>query len=259
MTLSICIPTYNRSDLVTALVKRLLGNSGQFQICVHVDGSTDDTYDRLIQISDPRLCITTSANQGRASSLATAVANASGRFCMLFDDDDDLSTKGLALVLRYCAEAPPQGCVGWIYHLADESGERVGSTFPVSRSNFIALRADHSVKGDKKEVVLTEPLRMAMQTAVAYRRIPTSLYWARLALSYDVICMNETIGTKTYLAGGMSDTIKRIKRDNAGPLIELHKTRLYALFKWRFKSLRFAFRSAIAIVVYGLQALKSRK
>lgn len=256
--LSICIPTYNRAELVTSLVQRLLANPGPFEICVHVDGSADDTLQRLSSIDDPRLRVTSAENRGRARSLVAAGHNASGRYCMLFDDDDDLSAEGLARVLRDCTEPLPEGCVGRIYHLADEAGARVGSAFPVERANLIALRADHGVTGDKKEVVLTEPLRAAMITDKAYRRVPTSLYWARLALTQDVLCVNEMIGTKTYLAGGMSDSIKRLKRNNAEPLVSLHKTRLSAFFRRRFKSWRFALRSAFAMMLYGVQSLKTR-
>ena len=71
--------------------------------------------------------------------------------------------------------------------------------------------------------------------------------------------MNEVIGTKTYLAGGMSDSIKRLKQQNAAPLVLLHKTHLSAFFKGRYRSWRFALRSAFAILVYGVQSLGSRR
>lgn len=256
--LSICIPTYNRAELVTLLVQRLLANPGPFDICVHVDGSTDDTLQRLTQVKDSRLRVTYAENQGRAGSLISTVSNASGRFCMLFDDDDDLTSEGLVRVLNDCIEPLLEGCVGRIYHLVDESGARVGSTFPVQRSNLIALRADHGVTGDKKEVVLTEPLLKAMTVDKLYRRVPTSLYWARLALSQDILCENVVIGRKTYLTGGMSDSIRRLKMRNSAPLVTLHRIRLLAFFQGRFKSKRFVLRSLMAVVVYALTVPFSR-
>ena len=257
--LSICIATFNRAGLVEHLVRSVLGMPGSFEICVHVDGSTDDTIQRLSLIDDPRLRVTSDVNCGRAVSLVAAVNNASGRYCMLFDDDDELSDEGLARVLKDCAEPLPEGCVGRIYHLADELGARGGSPFPVARSNLIALRADHAVTGDKKEVVLTEPLRAAMLTDKAYRRVPTSLYWARLALTHDVLCVNEVIGTKTYLAGGMSDSIYRLKRENIHPLILLQEVRLAAFSSRRYRSWRFALRSFIALIIYSVRSLKSSR
>ncbi|MFB9146801.1 glycosyltransferase family 2 protein [Halomonas alkalicola] len=257
-SLSICIPTYNRAGLVSQLVQRLLSNPGSFEICVHVDGSTDDTLHRLSQIQDPRLRVSSAENQGRAGALVAAVASASGRYCMLFDDDDDLSSAGLARVLRDCAEPLPDGCVGRVYHLADEAGIRVGTSFPVERSNLVALRADYGVRGDKKEVVLTEPLRVAMRIDKTYRRVPTSLYWTRLAMTHDILCINEVIGKKNYLEGGMSDSIKRLKQQNAAPMILLHKARLSAFVRRRFKSWRFAGRSVVAILAYSANKLRFR-
>lgn len=255
--LSICIPSYNRADLVTSLVERLLTYPGRFEICVHVDGATDDTLARLNAIKDTRLHVSTGLNTGRAGALVAALAQASGRYCMVFDDDDTLFPKGLARVLTDCAKPLPHRCVGRIYHMQDAKGQRIGTTFPVTRSNLIALRADHGVTGDKKEIVLTAALRAAMQTDGAHRRVPTSLYWARLALTADVLCVNAEIGAKSYLAGGMTDRIAQLKRSNPAPLILLHQTRLSAFAKRRFRSWRYALRSALALGVYRLQALRS--
>ncbi|PKP85271.1 MAG: hypothetical protein CVT80_03540 [Alphaproteobacteria bacterium HGW-Alphaproteobacteria-2] len=88
--LSICIPTFNRAGSVLALVEALHRVPGDFEICIHDDGSSDDTYARLTEIGDPRLRLSRSANGGRALALRAAIGRASGHFAMIHDDDDML-------------------------------------------------------------------------------------------------------------------------------------------------------------------------
>jgi glycosyltransferase involved in cell wall biosynthesis len=255
LELSICIPTFNRSEMVLNLVEEILSSGGDFEVCVHVDGSTDDTYQKLSAVDDSRLHVSYGQNQGRAGSLCEAVKRANGRFCMLFDDDDKLSADGLARVLDDCKKCLPKNCIGRIYHLSKPNEQRLGASFPVAISNLIALRADHKVDGDKKEVILTQHLRKAMEIDEgSYRRVPTSLYWARLSLDFNIACENHVIGTKNYLDDGMSDRIRALKRKNSAPLILLHKARIQAFFRKRYRSISYALRSVFALIWYSVQS-----
>lgn len=251
---SICVPSFNRADLVCRFVASLQDLPGPFEICVHDDGSSDDTFDRLAEISEPRLRVSRAENAGRAQALSRAVEMARGRFVMLFDDDDRLYPAGLQQVLADCAQPLPDGCAGYIYQLEDDGGQQIGRAFPVARSNLIALRADHHITGDKKEVVLRSLLAPAMAVPGRHRRVPTSLYWARISRTHDILCRNLVIGRKTYLAGGMSDTIRRLKAENLGPMILLHRERLDAFRNRRYRSLGFAARSLGALLLHTAHA-----
>lgn len=250
--LSICLATYNRRDLVVALVRELLGFEGDFEICVHVDGSSDGSAESLKKLNYDQLRISYGSNVGRAGALMTACESAHGRFIMLLDDDDSLSAEGLSAVLSDCAKPLPDGVVGYIYHLDNGAG-RLGSDFPVNRTNFLALRGDHLVKGDKKEVVLATAFReVAYPATTPHRRIPTSLIWSRLALKYDVFCRNIKIGYKNYLSDGMTAKINKTKRKNPLPMMELYKVHLEGFKRRRFLNWRYALRSFLGFVYYYL-------
>jgi glycosyltransferase involved in cell wall biosynthesis len=253
--LSICIPTFNRCARVVALVQDLLSVEARFEVCVHVDGSTDGTYEALIAIKERRLSIATAANQGRASALLSACRLARGRFLMVFDDDDVLYLDGLRTVLADCARPLPEGAVGFIYHLEDRKGVRIGSAFPVARSNFLALRADHGIKGDKKEVVLANALlAVAYDSRGRFRRTPTSLVWSRLALTFDVVCRDAVIGRKVYLDGGMSANIRSLKSRNAYPMTLLYAAHIQAFARGRYRSPRFLLKALAGLAHHGTQA-----
>ena len=254
LRLSICIPTYNRSWQVTSLVEQMLSVQGAFEICVHDDGSSDDTYERLSQIKDTRLRVSKGPNGGRGQALQAAIQMAQGQFVMLFDDDDVLYPDGLRAVLTECGRLLPQNCVGWIYQLEDNKGARVGSAFPVAQANFIELRADYKVTGDKKEVVKRTALIEAVNVPGKARRVPTSLYWSRLARTGDVLCIDRVIGRKNYLEGGMSDRIRSLKSSNPYPLFLLARARILAFISGRYRSPWFLFRSLAAFLYYGVRA-----
>lgn len=253
--LSICIATYNRCDRVLKLVRDLLAVPGAFEVCVHVDGSTDGTVEALATVSDARLSVTHAENVGKGGALLAAIRNAKGKFIMPYDDDDSLYAEGLRTVLGDCSKPLADGVVGFIYHLEDAAGVRVGTSFPVERSNFLALRADHGVTGDKKEVVDAAALQEVLYDSRGkFRRVSSSLYWARLALRYDVCCRDLVIGQKVYLPGGITANIRALKRKNAFPMVLLYATHVRGFLARRYRSVRFFVKAVAGILYYGVHA-----
>jgi glycosyltransferase involved in cell wall biosynthesis len=253
--LSICIPTYNRRERLLSLIEQVLAVEGNFELCVHVDGSSDGTAEALATIHDSRLRWQQAANQGRAGALLAACQAARGKYLMIYDDDDALYPHGLQRILADCAGELEAGALGFIYHLEDEQHATIGSDFPVARSNFMALRADHRVTGDKKEVVLSAAFKsVARDTGGRYRRVPTSLLWTRLALESDVICRNTVVGRKIYLPGGITAGIAKTKRRNAYPMMLLFRVHVAGYRAGRYRSVRFLCKAILGVLYYGLHA-----
>ena len=251
--LSVCLPTFNRETTVTKLVSDLMQVEG-VEVCVHVDGSTDGTAQALQALSagHPQLRVTSSENRGRASALLGAIAMASAPFVMLFDDDDDVSLDGLRALLPQL-QALPDDCCGYVCHMNDERGCRLGCAFPTDRSNFLKLRFDQGVSGDKKEIVRTDLLRRALYRAVpTVRRAPTSLIWNRLALTHDVICLDLVLGVKRYMLDGYTRKNVRLRLDNPGPMREVNALRLEGYVRGRYVAAGFALRSLLAMIAYAI-------
>jgi glycosyltransferase involved in cell wall biosynthesis len=254
--LSICVPTYNRRNLIVGLAKTLLAVEGPLELCVHVDGSTDGTQEALSRLTDSRLKISSSANFGRAIALRRAVRSATGRYIMLFDDDDAVDISQLVELMDRCQQPLPPKIVGFIYHMSNPDGAIIGKKFGAARSNFLELRADRRVTGDKKEVVCRDALRSSFDRySWSYRRVPTSLYWFTLALDYDVICIEASMGSKVYLKDGMTSKMATIKADNAYPLFALHWNIVKGFLKGRYQSKRYVAKSLAAIPYYLFQNL----
>lgn len=246
--------------MLMELVEQCLRVDG-IELCVCVDGSTDgtrETLEILQRRSKGRLQFVVTSNQGRAAALLKAIALASAEFVMIFDDDDSIDAAGLQEALIHAEAAGPSLC-GVICHLRDENGKRLGGDFREETSNFLKLRADEAVWGDKKEIVRR---RMLLKSLYARRhnerRVPTSTIWAKLALSYDVACLNIDIGTKRYEAGGYTSRIASLKRKNPGPMMRLHCLRLSGFFRGRYRSPVYAARSLAGAIWYAFNLMMVR-
>lgn len=252
--LSVCIPTFNRRELLEPLVKSLLGRC-DIEVCIYDDGSSDGTGELLAELANasPQVRVSGGPNSGRATALLRASSLASGKFIMIYDDDDLVLPGGLAVVLSRCQDGVPFGVCGFIFRMADSSGVPIGMEFPRERSNFLKLRGDDGIKGDHKEVILRPLLLDALQRRnTGSRRIPTSLYWSDIAINYDVICDDAVVGVKKYYVDGISAKISQVKRENLRPLIMLHDIVVRGFWAGRYRSVIYLLRSVLAALYYRL-------
>lgn len=88
-TISIIIPTYNRSALIKETVNSVLGQtSSDFEILVIDDGSTDNTKQVINEIKDNRIKYFHKNNGGVSSARNLGIKNAQGQFICFLDSDD---------------------------------------------------------------------------------------------------------------------------------------------------------------------------
>ena len=104
---TICIATYNRSDLVvTRAIRSALGQDYKnIQVMVVGDGCTDDTAERVARVRDSRVCFYNLPERGRypdrpdhpecrwmvagTAAMNEALRRAEGAFVTHLDDDDE--------------------------------------------------------------------------------------------------------------------------------------------------------------------------
>jgi len=87
-TVSIIIPTYNRSQFVTEAIDSVLAQTYKdYEIIVVDDGSTDNTSEILEPYQD-KIRYIFQENQGLSAARNTGIKDARGRFIALLDSDD---------------------------------------------------------------------------------------------------------------------------------------------------------------------------
>lgn len=252
-TLTIVIPTFNRRDLIVQLARLILSTNRNVEVRVHVDGSTDGTADALSNIAqrDQRLHVTQSENRGRATAIYELVQAAKAPYLMIYDDDDTINATTLDLAIERCELGFAPDVCGIVYQMTTSNPEPI-VPFPSKRSNYLKMRIDERVKGDKKEIVKTESIkRVSMKPVKGERRIPSSLSWSRLAIEYDTLCDDLVMGCKSYHVGGMTHTISALKIGSPQPMAVLYFTQIRGYFLGRYHSSFHLLKSIARMIFYS--------
>ncbi len=88
-TVSVIIPTYQRSHIVSQAINSVLAQTYKdYEIIVVNDGSQDNTPQVLAQFSDTRITAIHQTNQGLSAARNTGIRSARGKYIAFLDDDD---------------------------------------------------------------------------------------------------------------------------------------------------------------------------
>ena len=120
---SVIIPTYNRSDLITRAIDSVLIHTLQdFEIIVVDDASLDDTESVVKNITDNRIkYIKHSINRHGSAARNTGIKAATGQYIALLDSDDEWLPTHLETKVTYVQNNSCSGVFGsyYIYYSDD--------------------------------------------------------------------------------------------------------------------------------------------
>ena len=99
--ISFCIPTYNRASCVEQCVKWILEYPGNnIEVIVSDNASSDNTQESLSRILDPRMkYFRNDKNEGFAYNINRVLNEASGEFCFLISDEDEVTQSGICKLM----------------------------------------------------------------------------------------------------------------------------------------------------------------
>jgi len=126
LKVSICIPTYNRSDYLQYAVNSVLGQTYQnFELIICDDGSTDNTPEVVNSWDDSRLrYLRHPQNIGRSRNMRSGFEAAVGDYFIKFDDDDALTPEFLAKTVAVLDNNPEVDFVCSDHWIINGKGER---------------------------------------------------------------------------------------------------------------------------------------
>ena len=133
---SICIPTYNRPNLLQRAVCSCLAQTyPNFEIVV-TDNSTDfASREVLAKLSDPRIrYYSNSGNIGATASVNRGLSLATGKYISTLMDDDLLKPQCLELMVEAFENHPTVGVVMAPMHLIGADDERIFPKFYIFRT-----------------------------------------------------------------------------------------------------------------------------
>ena len=143
---TVCIPTYNRRELLSASLQSVLQQSWRdVEIIVSDNASTDDTQDYVRSINDPRVHYERlPQNIGLFGNLTRCLHLGTGRYRVMLPDDDLMLPGNLAAKVRFLDEHPSAGMVHSAFRYLNEYAQPVGPTENWSRLNADTLEPGES-------------------------------------------------------------------------------------------------------------------
>jgi len=233
-----------------------------FEWIVVDDGSVDDT-EALVKswVDDNIIKIRYffKENGGMHTAMNLGISKAEGLFVLKADSDDMLLENAVERVrFHYEGELWKRGknreLCGICFLNSTSDGNVKGDEFALdaSVSDFISVRVNGGIKGDKSEVVLTDKWREAPYLEFpGEKRFPTDGVWIKLALKYDMLFVNESIYVRDYFADGISRSKGKAERSPLGTAY-VANMKLTKQFIWRVRR-----ENAAIYVRFSLLAKKS--
>jgi glycosyltransferase involved in cell wall biosynthesis len=121
---SVIMPAYNAARYIGEAIESLLNQSfTDWELVLVNDGSSDETLAIAQSYADPRIKITTQANQGEAGARNTGLNLATGKYISFLDADDLYLPNALDSFVRYMEAHPDVGVAysdGYICNIAGE-------------------------------------------------------------------------------------------------------------------------------------------
>ncbi|BAY97672.1 glycosyl transferase family protein [Tolypothrix tenuis PCC 7101] len=124
--ISVCIPTYNRVNLLPYAIESVINQTYQdFELIVCDDGSRDSTPELMSQYIDHRIkYIHHQQNIGKSNNMRSGFNAASGEYFIKFDDDDRLTPDFLARTVAIFEQNPGIDFVGTDHWIIDINNNR---------------------------------------------------------------------------------------------------------------------------------------
>lgn len=109
--LSICIASYNKSELTNGLVTSILTCSNpELKVVVVDNASSDDTVEQLNSIKDERLCVVKNEeNLGGSRNLVKSLYTGKGKYCLYTNDRDIVFPEKLDGFIKFLKDNPTIG------------------------------------------------------------------------------------------------------------------------------------------------------
>lgn len=237
MFFTIFTSTYNRAYTLTRLYESLCAQTEKsFEWLIIDDGSTDNTKELIKNfISEKKILIRyfKQNNSGKHIAHNRALKEAKGEFFIILDSDDYLTDNALEILLRYKEKISEQNTiVGIIALCADQNNELVGSKFPVDKieMNYLDIYYKHNIRGDKCIVHLTDIYKQFEFPCFPEEKFMSEgLIHGRLALKYNLLCLNEILKRIEYRADGLTNSAWKIGIQNPQGLYLWNKELSYFL------------------------------
>jgi glycosyltransferase involved in cell wall biosynthesis len=246
---SVCIPTYNRANLLREAMKSVLAQTfDDFELIVRDNASEDDTESVVKSFSDKRIrYFKNPQNLGHRANWNSCLRVARGNYIATLSDDDMMLPENLAKKVEVLRRNPQVGLVHSKYHLIDQEGRIIEYDTNWGHGPDRTLDAL-----ERPEDLLTAFLNTINLPTVLFRRACYERlggfsdqiefaydweYWMRIAIYYDVAFLAQPLVKWRIHSGSMTKTCVRNPvvqlREDLAAKREVFRRHVYAIPRGR--------------------------
>jgi glycosyltransferase involved in cell wall biosynthesis len=204
-TVSIIIPTYNRSALLKQALASCLEQTYQdFEIIVVDDGSTDDTKQTVESLNSKKIRYIYQENCGRSKARNKAISLAQGKYITFLDSDDEYMPNKLEVGVSALNQNPQYGAIYSSAYNVDIDGNLHPYVYPAPCSGWIY-----------KEITLYLPLTLCLPTVMVRKevfqkvgafdenqnRFEDTDMWRRISKKYQFLAIDQPLCRIRYHEG----------------------------------------------------------
>jgi abequosyltransferase len=202
--LSICIPTYNRSNFLSECIDSLLDSIHSYENLVEVlvldNSSTDNTRDVMNSICAKYSFIKyfrNSTNIGAEANFFLSAVKAKGRYCLILGDDDKLELSAVKIILNAIEKQKEPALIIMNYSLHSKNFESVLSNSFHNKQNDLYFSNKNSVMDEFGPTLSFISSVVFQREAIGMINIENYDYFKEYGFSflymiYDYLSQNET-------------------------------------------------------------------
>lgn len=209
---TVVIPLYNKQKFIRRAVESvLMQDFKDFELIVVNDGSTDDSINKIIDISDNRLTIINQANKGVGFARNVGISSANSDWVALLDADDVWLTNHLSELKNIVNKFPLSGLIS-TQHLKVDTN-LVNSVKNVDSQDRIIRTIDYFFETPKaKGIVWTSAVAIRKDVFKNiggfnnHKKGEDLEYWIRIALDYPIAISEKITAYYCRGTGGVTES-----------------------------------------------------
>ncbi len=192
VTVSVCIPTYNRKDYLKETLDSILAQTYKdYEIVIVDDGSTDGTADMIKQLNFP-VTYYWQENSGDAAARNKLIELARGQYISFIDSDDLLLPDAIERMVKVMEAEGRDTIVYGSYFRIDENGKVYGRCKRKLRSGNITRYLFQTIHVHSCGSMFPKKILKAPTAFDTSLRICSDYdLWLRLSLEYPFIALSE--------------------------------------------------------------------
>lgn len=190
---SVVIPLYNKEKYIQNTLKSVLNQSFQdFEIVIVNDGSTDQSEQKLFEITDTRIRYFKTENKGVSAARNFAIQQSSGKFICLLDADDYWYPHFLSEIHKHTELCPEQKVFACAIEF-EIHNKVISPSYSINKTDDYQI-VDYFEASMKESVLFTSGSafeRSVFETAgnfnTNYKSGQDTDLWVRIGLQFPIV------------------------------------------------------------------------